>query len=263
MSKRRIAKIVKRDGGLERFDAAKINESIRKAFVSAGRIGKSAEQAYGHIVEMVQKRLPRKLLTTNDIRDMVEEWLIRSGEKDVAKAYILYRAKKDEIQQALQDSLGGMKKALQSETKTYNELRREVEQMRKHPHERDVDLLKMLSREADRYKKQISVHRSEVKDFEGRYRRLLHPSVEGKAFRGDVLEKKISTLKGYITSDGKILRVLATKRKALVKGGPEGLDLVEVDKAVDKLKGSISSYRLELGKTRKELRSLRPRSSAL
>ena len=96
-----ISKIVKRDGRVVEFDPRKITEAIRKAFIATrGGIGEPAQQLSDEVVKFLEARFKKKVPTVEDVQDIVEEILMRSGYSDVAKAYILYRRKRSEAREA-------------------------------------------------------------------------------------------------------------------------------------------------------------------
>ena len=83
--------VIKRDGRLEKFSPKKIEEAVKKAFVSVdgeenGQCAAVAKEiAVAVTVEM------KKSKSVEEIQDIVEAKLMESDRKDVAKAYILYR----------------------------------------------------------------------------------------------------------------------------------------------------------------------------
>lgn len=90
-----IEKIRKRDGRIVKFDHERITNAIWKAAQAVG--GKDFDKA-GELSGKVEEKLndiqqsdPRKILTVEDVQDMVEKVLVESGHYKTAKAYILYR----------------------------------------------------------------------------------------------------------------------------------------------------------------------------
>jgi ribonucleoside-diphosphate reductase alpha chain len=103
MEPKTITKIIKRDGRVVEFEPRKITDAIRKAFIATrGGIGEPAQQLSDEVVEILETRFKKKVPTVENVQDIVEEVLIRSGYPDVAKAYILYRQKRSEIREAKQ-----------------------------------------------------------------------------------------------------------------------------------------------------------------
>ena len=88
-------KVVKRDGREVEFDKQKIIDAILKSFDALGEkdtqyaINKAKEIA--NYVEGFIEGCDRECLGVETIQDLVEEKLMKSNRKDVAKHYILYR----------------------------------------------------------------------------------------------------------------------------------------------------------------------------
>ena len=94
-----IEKIRKRDGRIVPFDKNKIVEAIWKAVKSVG--GKDKNRVYqltDQVVELLEKQLkPGEIPSVEQVQDLVEKVLVENGHYQVAKAYITYRKKKEEI----------------------------------------------------------------------------------------------------------------------------------------------------------------------
>ncbi|MBS7288124.1 MAG: hypothetical protein KIH01_05120, partial [Candidatus Freyarchaeota archaeon] len=96
-----VSKVRKRDGRIVDFDASKIAEAIRKAFVAVGREdGDMAWRLAKQVVEKLERKFADSIPGVEDIQDLVEDVLIRNGFSDVAKAYILYRNQRTELREA-------------------------------------------------------------------------------------------------------------------------------------------------------------------
>ena len=92
-----IIKILKRDGRIEFFDKQKIADAIFKAAQACG--GKNREMAAGLadlVVKAAEVKFVDKIPSVEDIQDLVEEVLINEGHAQTAKAYILYRERRQE-----------------------------------------------------------------------------------------------------------------------------------------------------------------------
>ena len=92
--------IVKRNGTNVPFDKNKIVQAINKAFIEVdGQIYE--DDTSNSIADDIQRRVEfftknsTKKISVEDIQDMVEEYLMESERKDVARAYIRYRYKKE------------------------------------------------------------------------------------------------------------------------------------------------------------------------
>jgi ribonucleoside-diphosphate reductase alpha chain len=96
----RVSKVTKRDGRIVDFDEAKIAGAIFKALNAVGKGDESlAKELAVDVVKLINERFEDKIPNVENIQDIVEEVLIRSGYADVAKAYILYRQKRTEIRE--------------------------------------------------------------------------------------------------------------------------------------------------------------------
>ena len=109
-----MVQILKRDGTLVPFDKDKIIIAINKAFIDVdGTLYETdtandiAEEIY-KIVNMISS----KKLTVEDVQDMVEDFLMRSERKDVARAYIRYRYKKEVARNYSNDFIDAIKTKL-------------------------------------------------------------------------------------------------------------------------------------------------------
>jgi len=88
--------VTKRDGRTIDFDTKKIIKAIEKAMKNTEH-GIDEELAT-KIAESINKT-DIKLMTVEDIQDLVEKKLMASSRKDVAKEYITYRNKRSEVRQ--------------------------------------------------------------------------------------------------------------------------------------------------------------------
>jgi ribonucleoside-diphosphate reductase alpha chain len=93
-------RVVRRDGSLSAFDAAKISVAISKAFVAVEGTGASASRRIHDTVERLTEQIvatltrragSSRVIDIEDIQDQVELALMRSEEQKVARAYVLYR----------------------------------------------------------------------------------------------------------------------------------------------------------------------------
>ena len=86
--------IIKRDGRKEKFNKQKIIDAAKKAFVAVdGTLTKAGVKKIRRIGSEIEKRAAKipQALSVEEIQDMVEELLMETDRKDVARAYILYR----------------------------------------------------------------------------------------------------------------------------------------------------------------------------
>lgn len=81
--------VTKRDGRVVAFDKSRIENAIRKAFSEVGDISEDDSKLIDKIADEIASI--KKDLSVEEIQDIVEEKLMKSRRKDVAKRYILYR----------------------------------------------------------------------------------------------------------------------------------------------------------------------------
>ncbi|GGX27827.1 ribonucleoside-diphosphate reductase [Pigmentiphaga litoralis] len=96
-------KIIRRNGSVVSFEPGKISVALTKAFLAvnggqgaaSARVRELVEQLTGQVVNALVRRQPSGgTVHIEDIQDQVELALMRSGEHDVARAYVLYREKR-------------------------------------------------------------------------------------------------------------------------------------------------------------------------
>jgi anaerobic ribonucleoside-triphosphate reductase len=85
-------KIKKRDGRLVKFNAEKITNAIEKAGVATGEFDMTAAKMLTiKVLNLAEKLFDGKIMTVEEIQDIVEEVLLSSSYRKTAKAYIIYR----------------------------------------------------------------------------------------------------------------------------------------------------------------------------
>ena len=88
--------VIKRNGDIIPFNGQKIVDAINKAFIDVDGKLYETDTAADIALEIGQKAdLMNRPLSVEEIQDMVEDYLMRSERKDVARAYIRYRYKKE------------------------------------------------------------------------------------------------------------------------------------------------------------------------
>ncbi|MCS7170827.1 MAG: ribonucleoside triphosphate reductase [Aquificaceae bacterium] len=92
--------VVKRDGSFAAFDTTRIERAISKAFKAVDEPFDRdlVDELVNHVVEKVME-LGGDRIHVEEIQDLVEEVLIFHGFAKVAKAYILYRKKREELRE--------------------------------------------------------------------------------------------------------------------------------------------------------------------
>ncbi len=92
-----IYKIQKRSGAIVDFDLQKIESAVQKAMIATGEgDGASAYTLSRDVYIKLEEIFGDSIPTVEKIQDIVEEILIKYDYPKVAKAYILYRAKRNE-----------------------------------------------------------------------------------------------------------------------------------------------------------------------
>ena len=90
--------IKKRDGRLVEFNRIKIVDAILKAFKEVdGTASDYALEKANNIATFIENKSKNKILTVEEIQDIVEQGLMSTKRKDVARAYIAYRIERTRI----------------------------------------------------------------------------------------------------------------------------------------------------------------------
>jgi ribonucleoside-diphosphate reductase alpha chain len=98
-------KTLRRNGSVVGFEPAKVSIAMTKAFLAvnggqgaaSARVRELVEQLTSQVVSALVRRQPSGgTFHIEDIQDQVELALMRSGEHDVARAYVLYREKRNQ-----------------------------------------------------------------------------------------------------------------------------------------------------------------------
>ena len=87
-------RVVKRDGREVEFNKQKIIDAVNKAFIE---IDSAPNELAICIADFIENK--NKTMNVEDIQNMVEEKLMASKRKDVARAYIIYRNKRSRIRE--------------------------------------------------------------------------------------------------------------------------------------------------------------------
>ncbi|HPP66852.1 MAG TPA: anaerobic ribonucleoside-triphosphate reductase, partial [bacterium] len=100
INREKIEFIKKRDGRIVPFEKTKIADAIFKAAKSLGGQDRYlAEDLAEAVTVYLNKEFKEKIPTVEEIQDIVEKVLIKTGHAKTAKAYILYREKRARIRQ--------------------------------------------------------------------------------------------------------------------------------------------------------------------
>ena len=96
-------KIIRRNGSVVAFEPSKIAIAVTKAFLAvnggqgaaSARVRELVEQLTVGVVSALMRRQPSGgTFHIEDVQDQVELALMRSGEHEVARAYVLYRERR-------------------------------------------------------------------------------------------------------------------------------------------------------------------------
>ena len=94
-----INTVIKRDGREKRFNPNNIHSAIEKAFIGVdGEISNDAEIIINRITNQISE-LNKDKISVEEIQNMIENKLMQSSRKDVAKAYILYRNERTKVRE--------------------------------------------------------------------------------------------------------------------------------------------------------------------
>ena len=94
-----VRQVVKRDGGIEKYDRWKIASAIGRAVAAVKKhedlelTEKLTDQVEEALKGFMHGRHPNSAPAIEEIQDIVESILVASGEVEIAKAYIIYRAR--------------------------------------------------------------------------------------------------------------------------------------------------------------------------
>ncbi len=98
--------VAKRTGTVERYDRGRIAAAVEKAFravkgvADREQVERIAADVEQRLALMLAARHPNSIPAIEEIQDLVETALIDARESQVARAYILYRAKREAVRDA-------------------------------------------------------------------------------------------------------------------------------------------------------------------
>ena len=109
-----MVEIIKRDGTKAHFNKSKIVVAINKAFIDVDGTLYETDTANDIADEIynIARSLTNKTLSVEDVQDLIEDYLMRSERKDVAKSYIRYRYKKEVARHYSNDFIDAIKEKL-------------------------------------------------------------------------------------------------------------------------------------------------------
>ena len=90
--------VIKRDGRIDEFDENKIINALTKTFLEVdGKVTDEDKNKIINIAESIKKK--NKTLHIEEIQDIIEDKLMASNRKDIARAFIRYRYKRALVRQ--------------------------------------------------------------------------------------------------------------------------------------------------------------------
>ena len=93
-------KVIKRDGREVQFDKNKITNALTQAFIEVDKeLTEEDKIKIDNITDSVFKIVNNKSISVEEIQDIVEQKLMTSNRKDVAKVYIIYRNDRNKIRE--------------------------------------------------------------------------------------------------------------------------------------------------------------------
>ena len=108
-----ITQIRKRDGRIAAFDESKITDAIFKAAEAEGGHDKTmAMELTLKVLKSLAEHYPNEIFTVEDVQDTVEKILIEEGHARTAKAYILYRDRRNRVRMAKSDLMDAVEQIL-------------------------------------------------------------------------------------------------------------------------------------------------------
>ena len=94
-----IKKIRKRDGRIVDFNSNKIEQVITKAAQAVDQQVNAPELRDG-VIKNLERMFKNDIPSVEDVQDMIERLLIERSQSQIAKAFILYRKKRQELREA-------------------------------------------------------------------------------------------------------------------------------------------------------------------
>lgn len=108
-----FSQIQKRDGRIVNFDATKITDAIFAAARAVGGDDRETAKALTlQVLDCLQEQYRYRLFTVEEVQDVVEKVLIEQGHARTAKAYILYRDKRNRMREGRSDLMQAVEEIL-------------------------------------------------------------------------------------------------------------------------------------------------------
>lgn len=107
-----VVKVIKRDGREEAFNKGKIKDAILRAFRSVDDIVDKDALTIAEKIGDEIFNLKKKSMSVEEIQDIVENKLMQSSRKDVAKEYIIYRNERTKTRERNSDFMNTVSEKL-------------------------------------------------------------------------------------------------------------------------------------------------------
>jgi len=108
-SKKTVIQVRKRNGTIALFNKQKVMLAVSKAMDAVDDLDLAQAEIIGNeVVERANEKLGGTIPSVEQVQDIVEEILMKSGHVKVAKAYILYRHQRYELREAKKALLHGV-----------------------------------------------------------------------------------------------------------------------------------------------------------
>ncbi len=108
-----MMQIRKRDGRLSTFDETKITDAIFRAAEAEGGHDKAMSmELTAKVLKELSASYPNQIFSVEDVQDAVEKILIEEGHARTAKAYILYRDRRNRVRMAKSDLMDAVEQIL-------------------------------------------------------------------------------------------------------------------------------------------------------
>lgn len=101
----KVVSVVKRNGESVEFDKGKIKSAISNAFIEIDeKLDNKSNEIINRIADSIEGL--NKELTVEEIQDIIENKLMSSNRKDIAKAFMIFREKRKMVREALKRDEG-------------------------------------------------------------------------------------------------------------------------------------------------------------
>ena len=148
-------KVIKRDGRVVEFNRDKINNAILKAFKEVdGEITSDARAKASEISLYISKE--DKDISVEEIQDIIEEKLMVSKRKDVAKAFIIYRNKRTVVRDRKNRLIQKVLTRAKSEINEHSNANVDEESFSGREKEASADIGKTIALEYDGLSKEVA-----------------------------------------------------------------------------------------------------------